>query len=499
MNAPAAANVRSSVRLSFLATILNGFLQFTAMTILARLLTPAQYGAYALCVAIASLSAVFITNVVERFLVVSVAAEGSRDQTLFIALLVLIASMIVVLVCLGLHLAGIAHIDLGVLALMCLAAVIGSTAIVPRVSLRRQLRFGPIVVAETAGLIAGSGLAAIGFAAAGWGAYALALGACVQNCVIAMLLRIRFPSPGHVIRSFWREGAELVRSAAALGGTAAVEIVNGQIPPLVLGVGLGNTALGLFNRSYSLVQMPIQLLVASMSRVMISALFAVSGDPARLRGTARSLVRVAAVMVTPVAAGIAGASHNFVLLAFGRKWLAAEAILPLLALGAWAVMMGTVLGIIVEAMRAFSAKARAQAISAVFLALLAAGGTAIGLIGSVAGIALSGCIFLFLFARLAARKLGVGLPTIIGWVLPGIVVGLPCLGISLALALFASGPSAFVFAAQIAGCGVVTSAGLILLYPDIALQIAEGFAPGALRFLPPLARHLRRGAKTRAA
>lgn len=499
MSGKPSGNLKSSVRLSFLSTVFAGVLQFLGMMVLARLLSPVDYGVFALCTAIASLSPVFVTNVIERVLVVTPVQGEERDKTLPIALLCLLATAVALLICFPVNYFGLVKINLTVLALVCLNSILFTSAMIsPRVALRRDIRFGPIVIAETSGVLFGQLLTAIVFAWAGWGAYALVAAGFVQNIVTLTLLRWKTrrqrldpPTPASM--------AALLRSAAALGGNAATELVNSQVSPIVLGTRLGPAALGLFNRSYSLVQMPIQLLVSSMARVMISALFSVSEDPVRLRGMARSLVRVSAAMATPVAAGIAGASHNFVLFAFGARWLAAQSIMPLLAIGAWGVMMGTLFGIIAESMRAFNDKTRNQTISTTCLIALSLAGATIGLFWAVAGIALSGCIFLLLFSRLAARLLELPVLRVLGWLAPGLVIGAPCLAISLVLGHVMSGPPTAVFVAQIAGCGAVDVAAMLLLYPALTLQIINGMAPRLLRLFPSLARYLDRGAKIQAA
>lgn len=491
MSEKPSGNVRSSVRLSFLNTALTGLLQFIALSVLARLLSPADYGTVALCTAIASLSSIFVTNVIERILVVTAPDGRDGDEWMSIALLCILAGGLAVGICYGLNLLGTSNINLPVLTLILGCSVINAVAISPRVVLRRDIRFGPIAFAELTGLILGQIVTAIACAAMGWGAYALAAAGLVQSTTIALLLRLSVrtgpfaaPTPRHLGR--------LIRTAASLGGNAATEILNGQVSPLVLGTRLGAVSLGLFNRSNSLVQMPIQLLVNSMSRVMISALFSVREDQERLRTMARSLVRVSAVMATPVAAGIAGSSHNFVLFAFGSKWLAAEMIMPVLAVAGWGTMMGTLYGIMAEAMRAFHAKALNQLSSTMLLIVLSLSGAAYGLFWATVGIALSCCVFLLLFARLASRLLDAPFAAILGWLVPGLVVALPCLLISLALGHFVHGPAALVFAAQIAGCGLIDVVMLLLFYPALALQIADGMAPGLLRRLPLLAQWLQR-------
>ena len=481
-------DLKSGIRWSFIGTLVMGGLQFVSMTILARLLTPGDYGVYALCVAIIAISVAFIINVVERLLVVSDPLADERDESLTIAGLCLAASLIALGACFAINQFATGKIDLGILSVAAASTSIASVAVMPRVRLRRELRFGPLILAELSAMIVGQGMAAIGLAALGWGAYALALGACVQSATLALVLRWRMR--GHPLAMpSWHHARQLILRSTALGGNAASEVANAQIAPLALGARLGPVALGLFNRSYSLVQMPIQLLVASMGRVMVSAIFSVSGERDKLRSTARGLVVVAAVVATPVAAGIAGASHNFVLFAFGPKWLAAAEIMPLLAIGAWALMMGSLFGIIAEAMRAFAAKTRVQLTSSLALALFLLIGAERGLVGAVAGIALAALVFLLLYARLASRLLDLPLADLLRWFIPGLVIALPCFGISLAIGYFWAGPPVAVFAAQVMACGLVDLAMLLGLYPALALKLAEAALPARLGMPPALLRY----------
>ncbi|WP_380784382.1 oligosaccharide flippase family protein [Sphingomonas sp. R86520] len=496
MSTPAKGSIRAGVRLTFLGTVASGVLQFLVMTVLARLLTPAEYGAYALCVAIASLSAVFVSNVMERALVVAEADGEPADQSAVLLILSAGISLCALGIAWVLHATGLLALEPALLGATLLANVIGAGAIMPRVLMRRRLYFGIIVSAELAGMLLGAGAMAVALAAAGWGSYALAGGAVFQNIVLVLILRVRHrDAPGWTRPSIAR-AVVLVRSAFDLGRTAAAEIVNGQVAPLVLATQLGVGPVGLFNRTYSLVQMPIQLLTSSMSRVMVSALFAMRDERARFRHNARVLVQVAGVVVAPVAAGIAGTNETFLLLAFGPRWTDAATFLPLLALSAWAVMMGTLYGIAIEAMRAFAAKTRAQVISTAFLVVLALAGTRLGLIGAVAGIATSGCIYLLLSARTAARVLEMRVAEVLGWLVPGIVVAVPCFAVAWAIG---RGEETLAtplrFAVQVAACGVVDALTMLLLFPAVALLLIENAAPVALRLLPWLDRYLRGAGK----
>src|SRR5438034_10215592 len=68
MSDAAPSGVRAGIRLSFAGTVAGGLLQFGIMAALARRLTPAEYGTYALCLAIVSLSTILVNHLIERML-----------------------------------------------------------------------------------------------------------------------------------------------------------------------------------------------------------------------------------------------------------------------------------------------------------------------------------------------------------------------------------------------------------------------------------------------
>ena len=489
MSERAKPNVKSSVRLSFISTVTAGLFQLVTLTVLSRLLGPTDYGIYAMCWAIASLAPVLVNNAAERSAVVSHADGDDGDAMFVYALLALAASMLMLGLCWFLDRFAHMHIDLAILAVVCVASIVVSVAIPARVALRRELRFGPIALSEVTGLVIGQGIAAIGLARAGWGPYALAAGLATQNLTIVMVLW-SVARPSRIAAPTLRRLTAAAKGITALGSNAALEIANAQVSPLVLGTRLGAVPLGLFNRAYSVVQIPIQLLINSMSRVMISALFSISGDRERLTASSGKLIRVGAILITPIAAGIAGASRNFVMCVFGSKWVGTVPIIPWLALSGWAMMMGALFGTICEAMRAFGIKARVQAISTTVLIVLSLGGTFWGLVGATTGIALSNCLFLVLYSVSASRLLGISLGQLAGWFVPGIVCALPCYAASALLGMAITKGPTVAFVSQISACGTCLGIAMLVFYPALTLEIADGIVPGLLARTGPLYRYL---------
>ena len=89
---------------------------------------------------------------------------------------------------------------------------------------------------------------------------------------------------------------------------------------LLLGRFAGTTELGLYNRAYMLMLLPLTQVGGVLGRVLLPLFSNMQDDHARLR---QAMIRVAgttSLLVFPVLLGLAAIAHNFVLVAFGPAW-----------------------------------------------------------------------------------------------------------------------------------------------------------------------------------
>lgn len=478
------ARVRRSVKLTFVATIVSGLVQAVLLVVLARLLSPLDYGYYATALAIANVTVTLLNNVIERSLVIQV---GEAAPSAAVTALVLLCSITVAAVTFAgaMTVASVTRWTMSseVLGALLVAQVINSLAIVPRVSLRRKLLFRPIVVGELASQLVGGALVSITLAAAGWGALGLALAQVVGSVVTVAVVST---SAGLRIAPFTAKQAFTYLAAAlSLARVVALEIINAQIPPLMLSWLAGPIQLGLFNRAYTLVQLPVQLLTNSMTRVMISALVTMVDDETRLRNGMRRLVTTASAIVSPVAFGIAGSHQAFIAVLLGAKWAAAGPLVPWLAIGTWTVMMGYLFSVLSEATRHFGAKVRLQAASSIVLGLGLLLYVPIGLVGATVGLALGGATFLLLYVRLGAHILRLPAATLASWLAPGLAAGLLCCATSWGVEQVVTAPPYTVLSLQVSVCGAASLTFYAIFQRALLKEIIGAALPASLarRFL----------------
>lgn len=451
------------------------------MIVLSRLLLPADYGLYAAAMAVANLTTGLSSNVLERTLVISTEDDAlPATHASMIVLLVGFVAMATFLVALiVIRLAGWA-MPPGVLGALLGAHLIGSMGVVPRVILRRRLLFRQIVLGELASQILAGAVLSVALSAAGWGAQGLALAQLgVQAITVAFVVQGAMIHFGSVTL---RQLRRFIVQAFQLGRVAALEMANGQVPPIVLTAISGPVQLGLFNRANSLVQLPVQLLTTSMTRVMVSALVHVVDDRERLRSGMARLVACAAAIVTPVAFGIAGSNRAFTGVVLGSRWVAAAPLMPFLAVSVWTMMMGYLFSILSEVSHNFREKVRIQLVSTLALGAGMLLYYRLGLVGATVGMACASTIYLILYMRLGAQILDLPVSRLAGWLRPGFVAGTLNFAVTSVLAWALSDWSPFLLLPlQIVTCGALTVLYYLLLQRPLLNELIENAVPDRMR------------------
>lgn len=473
----------SAVRITVLASVAGMLLQGVILVILARLLTAQDYGLYALAVAAAQLTSGLTVGSIERSFIVRPPDESAMAQGLRHVLLAMGGSAVGLLAywLIGAF-AGFAHH--GPLALTVLMASYPAAFVVGiRADLRRRLRFAPIVLADFAGQFVGVGVIAVSCAAAGWGAYALAAGALGQSLTAASVLMLatrRFPGDWDV-RGF---GA-YARRIWPVMQTAFSESANGQIPSLLIPSLLGIARLGLFNRTYALIQLPVEIAVTAVTRVLVSGLVAAREERERLLRAVRRTVMLTTALSCPVAGGVIACRHDLITVVLGPQWLEGAQLVPFLAVATFAIMTGSIFATHNEAVGLFREKTVIQVTSSAALVVgLAVGASLAGLAGATAAMAVANLLWLALSMRCAGRRLGVTVWHMAAWLRPGIIAAFIVAAAGAGASLIADRwlPPVAGLAFDISACGLAAALYYALFQRALFLEAASHF--GLARFLP---------------
>ena len=307
--------------------------QLLGMVILARLVSPAEFGVVALAAALAGFAAVLGDFGLSMAALRSPSLTDAQRTMLFWANTVIGIAATALVIAAAPPFAALYDdpVLVPVLALLAPAFALRATSAQFRVELNRSGRLGRLAAVELAGDLSGL-IVAIVFAFLGGGALALASQGTVAAAVTLVVALVATPwHPG-----LPRRGADMAGLLTFGGHTFLVHALNyvsTVVGTLALGRVASDRTLGLFNRATQLVNLPIDQLITPLTRVVIPALVdATDTTPLQQR-----LARYQTVLSYPVLAYLslfAVTAEPAVALVFGDRWADAAMYVPVLAIGA---------------------------------------------------------------------------------------------------------------------------------------------------------------------
>jgi O-antigen/teichoic acid export membrane protein len=460
--------------------------------VLARLLTPAEVGAFAAGTAVGLLMMVFAEGALTQALIQRDGDVRDAADTVFWVTLggaVLIALVIVA----GGPLIGdlFGDPDAGVVA----AATAGSLVLhalthVPEALMQRRLDFRRRLIVDPIGALAFA-VVAVALAAAGWGIWALVTAqyATVTACLLAgWLLAGWRPGHGRPSLRLWREmavyGLPLVLGSMVERGRDAVEMA-------VVGRVLDASAVGNYRYGRRIGSLPATVVVEAGGFVLFPAFARLAGDPERVRRAFLRALTWIWTLALPVAAAMAALGEPLAVLLLGEPWRGAGVVLTAMA----GFGLGQAVNAVThELLKGVGQSARINWITAaglasgigLLLALVPWGLTGVGL--AVSGAAL---VVAVTGLGLVRSVLGVGAREFAGRLLPPAVAAIAALVVVAVLERSVVRADTWSTAA---GLGLVVAETLLLgmLYFAALHVVAPGLARGARSALRGAVRRGRR-------
>ncbi len=159
--------------------------------------------------------------------------------------------------------------------------------------------------------------------------WALVMGTVLTNVLGLVLSFSMHPVAPRLTLTRWRRfvGASLWLSLHSVAGYASQ-----QLDKLVVGGRDGTAMLGAYSLADQISAMPTSELLAPMSRALLPAMAAVQDDLSRLRSIFLSALGIQATLALPAAVGLALVSRDVVAVMLGASWDAAAPIMSALAL-----------------------------------------------------------------------------------------------------------------------------------------------------------------------
>jgi PST family polysaccharide transporter len=413
-------------------------LTLAATFVLARLLTPDDYGLYGMVIAITlfaeqSLGLGLGQAVIQRPLITHRQASN----------------LFWVVVGIGLTLAGLAVLAApaiaafygrdevtGLVRLLAVGFVLQSLLVLHHAVLLRQLRFRAVALRTLISRGVGAA-AAVALGVAGAGYWSLASQHLVAGIVSVAAVWVSLPwRPG-----WYRRGIPMRELFSMGGGFSVFQILNylsRNVDNILIGRVLGATQLGFYTRAYTLLMLPIQQLQQPVSQVAQATLSALWPEPERYRRYYVSAITGMGFVGMPAVVFLAVMAPEVIQIALGDGWQQAVAVFRFLAVAGLLTVIGYANGWLYSSSGQSWRAARWALVSRPVLIVSFVAGLPWGIVGVAAAYAAASLALLPFGFLNATRGTPVGLGDIAGaaWrpLLLAVSMGALCAGVRVATA-----------------------------------------------------------------
>lgn len=410
-----------------------------SLVVTARLLGPADFGIYAVVLAVCN----FVNLSADAWLNNSLVQRADLDADAVASA----EAALTAIGCLGaLLVLGVAPLleaqldATGLFAVACVLAValpLEAASSFRTALLYRELRFQASQVATVANAFANLAVA-VAAALAGFGALALALGFTAGQLAEYVVVRIceRTRIEG---RPGWPSLEPLLHfgNGYVVAATANFAALQGQ--NIVIGLLTSAGSVGLFSRAHSIMMVPVNLVAGASRKVAFATVARLQDEPAYVREQLQLLIGLSALLILPVGVGLSLSAPILVAVVLGPNWEGVVEPLAILFLALFARLGYVLPEAALIGMGFVWAAARRQVVYAAVTTVATLAGTLqFGLAGAAAGLAVAATMMYVLSIEAAHAFIGSSRASIVVPHLRAFLVALLALGVA-ELAIAATG------------------------------------------------------------
>ncbi len=325
---------RSSVRsgsVTAFAQALNLLIHLASTVVLARLLSPAEFGVISMVLTVTLFARLFRDLGLSSSTIQRASLTHEQVSTLFwinLAVGAALTSLVAASAPVVAWFFGRPELK-AVTLWLSLSFLISSLGTQPGALLARSLRFGLTATANLAGALATFGVTAY-LASRGQSYWSIVFGNLIGTTLTSGLLlalagwRPGLPRRGHGVRGMLRYGLNLT-------GFEFVNYFSRNLDNILIGKFAGPDALGLYTKAYNLLMLPITNLRGPITNVAFAAMSRLQERPEEFRRYYCSVVFVLAVTSMPVVGGLYVVSDPLIRIVLGERWAPAAGLFSILA------------------------------------------------------------------------------------------------------------------------------------------------------------------------
>ena len=310
-------------------------MQLAGLAILARLLTPADYGLIGMVMVVINFAGMFKDAGLPMATVQKDAITREQISSLFWINIAIGGALCLTILAMS-PLVGWFYGRpelVPVTALLSLTLLLSGAMLQHQALLRRNMRFGSLAFVQVGAQFV-TLLVTVALALMGWGYWALVGGAVANEMsAVAMTYYLCPWIPGRFRRG---TGARnMVIFGCHLTGSNFINYLSRNLDNLLIGKFVGAEPLGIYTRAYGLLLLPINQLNSPITRVAIPALSALKDSPRQFRAYYLRALGAIVFFGFPLVTWLFIAADEIILIVLGETWVDSVLIFRILIGAAW--------------------------------------------------------------------------------------------------------------------------------------------------------------------
>lgn len=294
--------------------------QFLIMMIMARLLTPKDYGLIGMVAIFLAISQSIIDSGFSQALIRKQNRTDTDNSTVFYFNIIISSILYIILYISAPFVAEFYNQPelIKVMRIICLGVIINSLAVVQRALLTIKIDFKTQAKSSLAAAIFSGGIG-IFFAYNGLGVWALVIQQLLNLTINTLLLWIFSHWRPKAIFS-WYSFRELFAFGSKLLIAGLIDTLYKNIYPIVIGRLFNASNLGHYTRAHQFSEFPSSNITGIIQRVTYPVLCEIQDDTIKLKEIYREFLKLSAFVIFPLMIGLAAVAKPFVNIMLGTQW-----------------------------------------------------------------------------------------------------------------------------------------------------------------------------------
>lgn len=294
--------------------------QFVIMIIMARLLSPKDYGLIGMLAIFLAVAQSLIDSGFSQALIRKENRTEIDNSTVFYFNILVGVGLYFILFLLAPFISEFYNTPelTHIMRVVCLSVVINSLAVVQRALLTIKIDFKTQAKASfTAATI--SGIIGIWMAYHSYGVWALVCQQLLNFTINTMLLWL-ISGWRPILAYSWCSFRELFSFGSKMLASGLLDTLYRNIYPIVIGKLFSATSLGYYTRAQHFSDFPSSNITGVLQRVTYPVLCKIQDDDIRLANVYRRFLKLSAFLIFPLMMGLAALAHPFIKVSIGEQW-----------------------------------------------------------------------------------------------------------------------------------------------------------------------------------